>query len=104
MIHHRLPDPFGRRDCFRAVALGQHRDELLPAPTSDAVDLAQAVPEHRTEFLECLVADEMPERVVEPLEVIEVHEQDAKRVGCGAGLATARDPRCRQSSGGSRAR
>src|SRR5690606_14792502 len=76
--------PLRRRVCLPCVGLGEDDHEFLAAITSEDVGLAQkAQANPRRELLENAVARQMPVGVVEPLEVVDVEEEQRE----GAAMA-----------------
>ena len=74
----RCSDPLGQRQCSIEIGLRRDDHELLPAPPSGEVAVADRRLDPAGELPQHLVASEMPLFVVDPLEVIDVQHQDGE--------------------------
>jgi hypothetical protein len=80
--------------------LGEDDDELLPAEPDREVRAADALAEDPGDLAKDLVAGLVPAGVVEPLEVIEVDEEEGQRSrGASAPQELGREPSSRGSGG-----
>ena len=81
-------DLLGEDPAAGRVGLGQERDELVAAVAGRDVDLADAAADDVRDAAQDLVAGDVPEPVVDRLEVVEVEHDQAERP---AGAVAARD-------------
>ena len=81
---HRAAQPLGHEQGVVLRGLGQHQRELLPAEPGRQVDVAGEPGHLPCEALQHLVAAGVPEQVVDPLEVIQVGDQEAHRAAPAA--------------------
>ncbi len=71
-------DLLGQHERAGRVGLGQEHDELVAAIAGRGVDLPNAVGDHLADAAQDAVAMVMAEPVVDRLEVVEVHHQQAE--------------------------
>src|SRR5919108_522877 len=80
LLTDRLADPLPETAAALEVRAGQKERELLAAPAAREVDLADALAHPVGEGLEHLVAGRMAPAVVDPLEVVDVSEDQRQRL------------------------
>ena len=67
-----------QRHVFCLLNIGKHQHEFIPSPAADGVRLAHAPHQALRHRLQQLVAGQMPQRIVDLLELIQVHEHQRK--------------------------
>ena len=72
------PDLLGQDERAGRIGLGQEHDELVAAVSGGGVDLADAVGDHLADTAQDPVAVMVAEPVVDRLQVVEVHHQQAE--------------------------
>ena len=81
------PDPLAERHRVFQRGSGKDHRELLAPDAADDVLLAAGLPRHRSDALEDLVTDQVAVRVVDPLEVVDVVDQQPDRGAIAVGPA-----------------
>ena len=92
-LAHRDPQPLGDLERVLVAGAGQHHQDLLAADPVDRVARPQGRPHRVGDVLEDRVAGGVAELVVDPLEVVEVAEQEGVREALDAGRRAGRRAR-----------
>ena len=72
------PDLLGEHEAAGRIGLGQEHDELVAAVARGGIDLAHAPADHLADRPQDAVAVEVSEPVVDRLELVEIHHQQAE--------------------------
>lgn len=81
-----IPDTFRNHPCFLLIVLSQNNQELISSISEYIIIGAHIVIEHLRYFSQKFITKQMPVRIIDKLEFININNYYRERLGCPVGV------------------